>query len=319
MERIINFFRLPKFQINSLLVLISIVFFSCNDYYKNDFNDNTPTSGKLNVYYDEALQLHVKSQTYGFLSRYKGAEINLYASNNDIAVQKLFTDSCRAIIISRPLNKEELAAFRSKQMNPEFSIVAKSGVALITNINTPLSALNTQQVYELLTKPFVCKDSISNDTKITVLLDNNNSSVMHYLKDSVLKGTAFSANCNVLKSSYDAINYVAKTKNTIAFIDFAWLSDIDDSLYKANKDLIKYVSVGKVGNDTCYAPNQSSFKLGKYPYTTSIYIYRSTGDFALAKGFESFIASPVGQTTFLKQGLLPTKQQERVITVNLGQ
>lgn len=301
-----------------VITLLCFCLIACGNYFKNDYDDNTPTSGKLKVYYDEALQLHVKTQTYSFLSTYTDAKIELYESNNDIAVQKLFDDSCRVIIISRQLNKKEVDAFASKQMKPEFSMVAKSGVALITNINTSINSLNTLQVYELLTKPFVCKDSISNNTKINVLLDKNNSSVLHYLKDSVLKGAGFSENCNVLNSSYDAINYVAKNKNTIAFIDFAWLSDIDDSLYKANKNLVKYIAVGKTGNDTCYAPNQSSFKLGKYPYTTSIYVYRNTGDFSLAKGFQSYIASPVGQTTFLKQGLLPAKQQERVVTVKMN-
>jgi hypothetical protein len=44
-------------------------------------------------------------------------------------------------------------------------------------------------------------------------------------------------------------------------------------------------------------------------------VYRNTDDFSLAKGFETFVAGPKGQNTFLKQGLLPTHQQERNIKI----
>jgi hypothetical protein len=44
---------------------------------------------------------------------------------------------------------------------------------------------------------------------------------------------------------------------------------------------------------------------------------RKTGEFSLAKGYESFVAGPKGQLTFLKQGLLPHRQSERQIKINL--
>jgi len=120
-----------------------------------------------------------------------------------------------------------------------------------------------------------------------------------------------------LASSKEAINYVAANKNTMALIDFAWLSDVDDSISKANRDKIKFIGVRRPGSLEVNYPNQSSFKLGTYPYTRTVYVYRKTGDFTIAKGFESFVAGPKGQVTFLKQGLLPTKQQERSIHINM--
>jgi phosphate transport system substrate-binding protein len=194
--------------------------------------------------------------------------------------------------------------------------VAKSGVALITNIQTQVSALSMADVITLPTKPFSFKDSSGNAINLNVIFDKNNSSVIHYLKDSILKGANFSKNCNILSSTLQSINFVAKNKNTIAFIDYAWLSDVDDSLFKANIDKIKFICVSAL-NDSVFAyPNQSSFKLNTYPFTRTVFVYRKTGDFTLAKGFESYIAGPKGQLTFLKQGLLPTRQSERKIEIN---
>lgn len=307
---------------NVAACLMPIAFFlllsSCSTpYFKNDYEDNSPTSGKLKVYYDEGLELHVKNQTFTFESHYPNAHVELFSTSENEAVEALYNDSCKDIIISRLLNDNEKKAFQSKNLHPNYSAVAKSGVALITNIKTPLDSLTYQQIIDLLTKPFVCKDSISNDTKLSVLFDKKNSAVMHYLLDSVLKGQKFSANCNVLSSTIKSINYVAQNKNTIAFIDFAWLSDIDDSITKANKSKIKFIKIGGIKGSVCEYPSQNSFKLETYPFTRTVYVIRRSGEFTLGKGFESFVAGPNGQTSFLKQGLLPTKQQERSIKVNV--
>jgi phosphate transport system substrate-binding protein len=286
----------------------------CTEPFKNDYVDNSPTSGKLKVYYDEGLQLHIKNQAYTFESQYPNAKVELYSSNESEAIQALFNDSCKEIVIPRLLGEREKKSFESKNMYPKFSAVAKTGVALITNLNTPVDSLSYGQVIDLLSKPFMCKDSISNSTKISVLIDGSNSSVSHYLVDSLLKGGKLSPNCGSLKSTIESINYVAKNKNTIAFIDFAWLSDVDDSISKANRDKIKFVAIGK--NNVYAYPGQSSFKLGTYAFTRTVYVIRNAGEFSLAKGLESFVAGPKGQILFLKQGLLPERQQERNVQVN---
>ncbi len=309
-----NFLRLTSYVLVLGTILFS--FASCKNYFKNDYVDNSPTSGKLKVYYDEGLQLHLENHIYTFESFYPNAKVEPVQTSENEAVQALYNDSCKAIVISRMLNETEKKAFESKKYSPKYSAVALSGVALITNSSTQIDKLTYQQVLDLLTKPFVCKDSISNDTKLNVLIDKKNSAVMHYLLDSVLKGVPFSANCNGLNSTIDAINYVAKNKNTVAFIDFAWLSDVDDSLYKANKPFVKFIPISKANSSVFELPNQTSFKLNTYPFIRTIYVYRNTDDFSLAKGFETFVAGPKGQNTFLKQGLLPTHQQERKVTIS---
>ncbi|MBA2613239.1 MAG: substrate-binding domain-containing protein [Bacteroidetes bacterium] len=294
-----------------------ILFFGCSDYFKNDYTDNSPTSGKLKVYYDEGLQLHLSNQVYTFEAHYPSAHLELFCTNEAHAVEALYNDSCEVIVISRDLNEKEKKAFASKSYTVNPTAVAKSGIALITNINTPLKQLSYEQIVDLLSKPFVCLDSLSNQTKINVMFDKNNSSAMCYLRDSLLKGKAFSENCSVINSSLETINYVAKNKNTIAFIDFAWLSDVDDSITKANTKKIKFIPISKKNSALFEYPNQSSFKTESYPFTRTIYVIKKTGEFTLAKGFETFVAGPKGQTAFLKQGLLPTKQQERSIEVKL--
>jgi len=288
---------------------------SCSDYFKNDYNDNSPTSGKLKVYYDEGLEPHVINQAYTFEALYPNADIELFQSTESRAVQALYSDSCQAIVISRLLNETERKAFESKGYIPNYSAVAKSGVLLITNLQTALTHLSYEEIIQLLSKGASIKDSTGNELKLNILFDKNNSSVIHYMLDSVVKQQKFSSICSILNSSIESINYVALHPNTIAFIDFAWLSDTDDSLFKANQHKIKFIAVSKPGSNIGEYPHQSSLKLGNYALQRTVYVYRKTGDFSLAKGFESFVAGPKGQLTFLKQGLLPTRQSERALDI----
>jgi len=110
---------------------------------------------------------------------------------------------------------------------------------------------------------------------------------------------------------------VSKHQNAVAFIDFSWLSDQDDPLNKQYDSLIRIIPLARDSKHDYAYPDQSNFKLGRYPLMRQIYIFRKTGEFSLAKGFESFVAGPKGQLIFLKQGLLPYRQAERSIHINM--
>jgi ABC-type phosphate transport system substrate-binding protein len=297
------------------LAAFCLVTTSCDNYFKNDYKDNSPTSGHLKVYYDEGLYLHLKNQVYTFESQYPNAHIHLVQSNDNDAVEALYRDSCEAIVISRPLNTKEKRAFASKQYDPKFSCLAYSGMAVVANQNSSLKQISPASVLALVNSVGAdVLDSVGNPLHLRVLLDKNNSSLVQYLLDSLLHQKQFTGAVSVLKSSTETLDYVASNANAIALVDFAWLSDVDDSITKQYKKSLKTIGID-LGHGKVTYPSQSSFKLGDYPFTRKIYCYRKTGDFTLAKGFETYVAGPKGQMTFLKQGLLPFKQQERMVEV----
>lgn len=298
------------------LILTLPAFVACDNYYKNDYRDNSPTSGQLKVFHAEGLNLHIKNQAYTFSALYPNVNIECVEVNETEAVDALLKDSCKAIVINRLLGDREVTAFSQKQLSPRYSPLAKSGVALITNSNTPLKKLTVAEIKLLLQGELTVKDSLGNTIQLRSVIDNKNSAVSHYLLDSLLGQKQFGPKCFAVDNSLQLIDEISKNKNTIGFIDFAWLSDTDDQLYKKYQDQIKFVAVGRT--DTIYfEPNQSSFKTGEYPFTRTIYLLRRSDDFSLAKGFEAFMAGPKGQLTFLKQGLLPVRQAERIINVNM--
>jgi phosphate transport system substrate-binding protein len=310
--------KMPEFSFKLILLLTLAVFLaSCRQAPENYKPENTPTSGHLKVYFEEGLEKHVRNQAFTFASIYYRASLDLFPTSEDSAVQALFQDSCEAIVITRLLREKEIKAFASRKYAPDYSLVAKTGLAIICNAALALNKLRYSEVLALLTNSNTIQDSLGNQNTITLLIDKSGSAVYNYLKDSLLNGNPLPAYFSSLNSGLEAINYVTTNKNAIAFIDFALFSDVDDSLSKVMSKNTRVLAIGaKTHNGQYEKPNQSSFKKGTYPFTRNIYVMRKIGDFTLAKGFESFVAGPKGQTIFLKQGLLPSRQQERAISVN---
>lgn len=299
-----------------VLVLCVLSFSSCDNYYKNDYVDNSPTSGKLKVYYSEGLQAHLENQAFTFSSLYQHAEVELFSACESDIITAFLNDSCKAIVISRLLGEQEAKAFDQKKLHPMYSPLAKSGIALITSVNSGITKLTVDEIKKLLGSELTTKDSAGNSVSPIAVIDSKCSSVSHYLLDSVIQQKQFGPKCYAANSSDELIKKITEQPNQIGFVDFAWLSDVDSDLFKQIKDKIKFIAIGRT-DSIYFAPNQSSFKTGEYPFTRTIYLLRRTDDFSLAKGFESFMAGPKGQLTFLKQGLLPVRQAERVIEVKM--
>lgn len=299
----------------AICLLLSAFFFSsCNEPYKNDYYDNSPTSGKLKVYCNEGLEPHIKNQAFTFMSQYHNANVECNVACESDIITALLNDSCKAIVMNRLLGGNEMKAFEQKDLFPKYSALARTGVALITNINTPIKKLTVEEVKQLLSGELSVKDTTGKMLSLSAILDSKCSSSAYYLRDSLLEGKAFGPKCFAVNKTKELLDKIAEGSGQIGFLDFAWLSDRDDPLFKAYEGKIKFVAVGKT-DAVAFAPNQSSFKTGEYPFTRTIYLLRRSDNFSLATGFEAFMAGPKGQLLFLKQGLLPVRQAERSIEV----
>lgn len=269
------------------------------------------------MYFESGIEKHVLNQAYTFQALYERAKLNLFSCNENQAIQALYNDSCETIVITRLLSNEELKTFASKKHVPKYSLVAKTGMALVCNASLPVKKLSYADVISLVKESNSIPDSAGNSIQLNLLIDKNGSAIYHYIIDSLVHSDKLPNYFSSLNSSTETLAYVATHTNAVAFIDFAVLSDVDDLLYKSYSAKIRPLAIGaKTPNGKYERPHQSSFKLNTYPFTRNVYVMRKTGDFTLAKGFESFVAGPKGQTIFLKQGLLPSRQQERAISVN---
>ena len=292
---------------NWILATCCLFLVSCNTSTKTSDVPNTPTSGELKVFCEEGMLLHIKNQAYTFEQIYHNSKINVQYVNEKQAIEGLYNDSCKVIVISRVLSKDELKKFEAKNIYPKQICVAKSALAFVVPLNSEDSVISTEKIKRI---------SSGEDTTYRVVFDNENSGTTRFLKDSLLQGKAFGKNCFALKNTAALIDFISNNKNAIGILDYAWLSDIDDSTSKAFLSKVKVLAVSSNGNKLAYMPDQSNIQTNDYPLCRRVYATRRSADFSLGAGFSLFVAGQKGQIMFLKQGLIPFVQPGRVVEIN---
>ncbi len=299
---------MSKFISRYLLIFTCyLLFFSCNTSTKTSDIPNTPTSGELKVFCEDGMFLHIRNQAYTFEKIYYNSKIEVHYVNEKQAIEGLYNDSCKAIVISRVLSADEIKKFNAKNIYPTQVCIAKSALAFVVPVNSPDSVISSDAIKKIISGA---------DTSYKVVFDNDNSGATHFLKDSLLGGKPFGKNCFSLKNTTELINHVRTTKNTIGVLDYAWLSDSDDSTSKAFLRVVKILAVSAQGSKTAYMPDQSNIKTGDYPFCRWVYATRRSADFTLGTGFSLFVAGQKGQIMFTKQGLIPFVQPNREVEVN---
>ena len=291
----------------------SFFLFSCGLNEDNRKKD-TPTSGKVNLYFDEGLTLHINNQIFTFKSTYTNADITLRSSNERECIEALYNDSSKVIAISRPLTEKEMEQFKSKNIIPQTSTVAGDAIAFVASKDFADSTISISELTELL------KGNDSTFIKgqhINIVFDNPNSGSTRQLKDSLIPTQGFGKNCKALNNTPELIKAISSNSLAIGVCDYAWLSDKDDNTTKEFLKSVKILAVSKKNNETAYMPDQSNIATKDYPFCRTICIIRRSAEFSLGKGIETFIAGEKGQLMFLKQGLPPNRQEERLIEVDM--
>lgn len=296
-----------------MLIIFSFTLFSCGINDDNRKKDS-PTSGSINLYFDEGLTLHINNQIFTFKSIYKNANVFLRPSNEKECIEALYNDSCKVIAISRPLSDKELQQFKLKNIVPQTSTVAGDAIAIVVNNTFPDSAISISQLISLLQGN---DSSFVKNQHINVLFDNANSGCTRQLKDSLIPNGSFGKNCKALNNTPDLIKAISSNSLAIGICDYAWLSDNDDNTTKEFLKTIKILAVSKKNNNIAYMPDQSNIATKNYPLCRTVCIIRRSAEFSLGKGIETFIAGEKGQLMFLKQGLPPNRQEERLIEIDV--
>ena len=290
-----------------MLAVSGLLLFSCNQSERPEDMPNTPTAGVLQVFCEEGFTLPMKNQANTFMEIYASSKIEVAYVNERDAIQGLFNDCCKVILISRNLSEGELKKFAAANLFPKQTCVAKSALAFVVASNSPDTSFSVQQLTDILS---------GTDTSYTIAFDNENSGVTRFMKDSLLQGKNFGKNCFAVKSTPELIDKVAAGKKTIGVIDHAWIGDKDETVTKEIMTKVRPLAVAKEKGKAAYYPDQSNIETRDYPFCRYMYIMRRSDDFTLGTGFIAFVAGQKGQLMLLKAGLVPAFRQERVIEVN---
>jgi phosphate transport system substrate-binding protein len=301
-----------------IISCFGFLFSSCDSGGKITRFD-TETSGEALIGSDECLAPIVKEELDVFMGLNLEAEITpIYTGENEL-FNLLLSDSIRLIVAARNLTDREKEQIKAMNLLPRTQMIAKDGIALIINKKNTDSLINVSLLQKIMTGEITdwnqLNPSPSVSGKIQVVFDNQSSSTLRFINDSIVRGKPLSPDLRALESNPAVIEYVAKTPHAIGVIGVNWISNPYDSTKLSFDETIRVMSVGRaaaVNEDNTYKPFPVFLNNKSYPLTREIYIILTDYRQTVPAGFVKFGAGDAGQRIIMKAGLVtatcPTRE-----------
>jgi phosphate transport system substrate-binding protein len=294
-----------------------ILFFGCDN--KSKVAIDTPTTGKITILADECYKPILDTEIMVFESQYKNAKINvIYRPALDV-VKEIYNDSFRILLSSIVPDSNSLKKYKDvKGYEAKTTILAKDAVAVIVNNDKKGLKLTLSDLKKILNGQISDFSQIKGSGKtgkINIVFDNQKSSTVVYMQDSILKGDKLSTNVYAQNTNEEVMKYVKNNSNALGVIGVSWISDEADEMAQEFSKDISMVEIGKDNDVYFYKPNMGYIAIHKYPLRRLMQSTLREGGPGLGRGFVNFMTSEIGQKIILKSGLVPATVLTRVVEV----
>lgn len=269
---------------------------ACNEPVKET---DTTTSGTIDISVDETFRPVIEEQLRVFDSSFPEAHIRVHYKPELACIQDFLNDSARLILVTRALLPDEAKLCEHRKIVPASLAIAKDAVAVALHPSNPDSILSISEIRGILTGKY--------KKKYTVVFDNEASSTVRYMTDSILKGEKLGVNVFAAHGNDSVIAYVARNPDAIGFVGVSYVSDLQD---KEGLAFITNIKVAKVFNDKlqkAFQPYQAYIAPNYYPFTRALFYIHSETYPGLGTGFANFLSRERGQLIFKQARLFPLR------------
>lgn len=307
---------------------------SCLKYEKKA---NSSTTGSTTMVCDASFQNIMQQEIDVFEYQYPDAHILARFEPQSVAVDSLMSLNTKTIVIARDLTDQEKRVLRSKKKVVKSSKIAVDAVSLIVNKENPIEMLTLREVGDILSGSSREWNDLepSKLGEIAVIFDDKGSSLVSYMRDSLLNGGELGPNVYAQGSVSKVFETVKQNRNAIGVLGVSWITsdmsgaDISpDSIAREMlsdnpvigatlSDDIKVLKLRRNDEVTAYKPYQQNIFDGTYPLYRQIYMITTGVSGSLASGFYSFVTGETGQKIIMKTGILPART--RIQVVQLGE
>lgn len=311
---------MKKLGLLCLVLSAMVILTSCNKK-KKTMRTDTPTSGEAFLAVDDCFKPIIQQEIEVFESLHENAILVPIYDNEVGVINALLRDSVRLAITARELTRGEEQTIRNKKLTPRTQRVAVDGVALIINKENNDSLISVSALKKIMTGEIKSWKEINPASKydnITVVFDNQNSSTVRFIKDSINRGAPLAESLRAQDDNSAVLDYVSRTPYAMGVIGVSWVSNPADTTNLSFTDKVTVMGVSRSDNatiDNSYKPFAAYLALGEYPLIRDIYVIVTDLRETLPTGFMSFLISDVGQKIILKSGILPARRTFRIVSV----
>lgn len=282
-----------------IIIFLSIFIFSCDD--KPEHPDNV-SKGTIDISVDETYRPIIEEQLRVFDSSYPEAKITVHYKPESECFKDYFSNKARIILVTRALSDEEKKFCEQKNIYASSVALARDAVAVIVNKASADTILSISGLRGILTGQY--------KTKYTVVFDNEGSSTVRFITDSILKGEKLGSNVYAAKGNKEVVSYVENNPGAIGFVGLTYVSDtFDPDNTGAFIKSVKVVALQDSASHEFQKPYQAYIALKSYPLTRTLYYVNSESYQGLGTGFANFLAGQRGQLIFFHAHLFPVRSE----------
>ncbi|PJJ75160.1 phosphate ABC transporter substrate-binding protein (PhoT family) [Thermoflavifilum aggregans] len=269
---------------------------SCNQQAKHP--TDTTTSGTIHISVDISYEPLMDSEIKVFETQHPQAHIIASYKPEADCFKDLLNDSARLIIVTRDLNEQEKAYFKSIKEPIVSKILAWDAVAVIVNPSNPDTNMTVDELAKITTGEYHGKP-------VQLVFDEQNSSTVRFIIDSINHGKPLPGYAMAANGPSQVVDYVASTPNAIGLIGVSWVSDPYDTLALSFLKKVRVVGLKTASETRYFKPYQYYIALKSYPLTRAFYFILREPYYGLGTGFVNFLASDKGQLIIAKYRLFP--------------
>ncbi len=288
---------MQRFKIIGILFL-SVIALQCTSE-----KGETTTAGKLNIICDESIAPLLNLQIKEFMRIWQGAEL---ASEPDLtrrAIERFVNKETRFIVMSRPLNAEELAAIQEADLSYVQKPIAYDAMCFIVNPKNPITKLKTEQLREILIGQIKNWEQVGGKNQpIQLFLMSRNDGQREFLKDSLLRADDFPSDAYPCSTATQMKEFVRKFEGALGYTGMAHIREYLNPAIR-DSSAYKVLALAPEGDTTYYLPRQEYVYKHRYPLVNTVhYLYLKSDKLPL--GFAAFL-SKEGQKIFQRSGAVP--------------
>ena len=192
-----------------------------------------------------------------FTKKY-GVRVTVSESGSGNGAKSLINNSCTIAAMSRAMKTAEIAAARTKGVNPVAHVVAYDGLAMVVHPSNPVRALTKAQISNIYRGTITNWREVGGpNARIVVIQRESNSGTEESFKELVAgKGVQITGSAETQSSNGSVKSRVSTTPSAIGFLGLGF---VDRS--------VKVISVNGV------LPNVTTVKNGTYTVTRPLYFY----------------------------------------------
>lgn len=312
------------------VLLLTVAVAACGSDKKKPVT--TSTSGTITLMCDNSFENIMQQEIDVFEFQYPKAHILARYIPQQDAIDSLMEFKTRAIVVARDLTDKEKEYLRKNKRIVRSQMIAVDALALIVNPENTIEMISRQEMGDILTGKLTNWNEVepSKMGEIKIVFDNEKSSTVKYMQDSLMNGQPFGKNIFAQNSIEGVFEAVKKNKNAIGVIGVSWITSDLRSSEVTTEQLVNELNENKgvnmaefddsvkvlkvMGNTReAFKPYQQYIYDGRYPLFRQIYMIIASAGGTLEHGFFSFVTSFNGQKLIMKTGVMPAVMHPQVV------